>query len=263
MAPTLIFETTAEYRPGFPPLLWEAARDVLGCVTRPVYFVYRTNLSAFACEYHADVYVTTSALGSLKPYVSQSHFVDSPEMAIQAAAWNCLARLRYFEPAMEPQVPRFFPHRTHASSDNPLPSTEVVPDPALTHLVAYTTALESVLIYHMEESHEHRQALARVPQPAGANPAPQDRVIVQLQQSPPAMEALKFGLDTFCPGPAAASDLQHLRSFGIVPEGIPETLAIAARGPVDTKLHLGPAPQAPKGGNADETKTKPQESVEP
>ena len=184
MAPTLVFETTAEYRPGFPSLLWEAARDILGCDTRPVYFVYRTNLSAFVCEYHADVYVTTSALGSLKPYVSQSHFVDSPEMAIQAAAWNCLARLRYFEPAVEPQAPRFFPHRTYEGPDNPLTSTEVGLDPTLAHLVAYTTALESVLIYHMEESHEHRQTLARVPQPAGPNPVPQDRVMVQLQQSP-------------------------------------------------------------------------------
>ena len=37
------------------------------------------------------------------------------------------------------------------------------------------------------------------------------------------MEALKFGLDTFHPGPAATHDLQPLRSFGVVPEGIPET----------------------------------------
>ena len=180
MAPTLVFETTAEFRSGFPPLLWEAARDILGCANRPVYFVYRTNLSPFVCEYHADVYVATSDLGSLKPYVSQSHFVHSPEMAIQAAAWNCLARLRYFEPAMESQVPRFFPPRTYADPGKPATNTEVILDPALAHLVAYTTALESVLMYHMEESHANRHALARAPQLADTNPTPQDPVIVQL-----------------------------------------------------------------------------------
>ena len=109
MEPTLVFETTAEFRPGFPPLLWEAARDILGCVSRPVYHVYRSNLSSCVSEYHADVYVTTSALGSAAPYVIRSHFVDSPEMALQVAAWKCLAHLRYFETAMEPHVPCFFP----------------------------------------------------------------------------------------------------------------------------------------------------------
>ena len=71
MAPTLIFETTAEFRPGFPPLLWEDARDIIGCVSRPVYHVYRSNLSTCMSEYHADVYLDTSALGSTTPYVSQ------------------------------------------------------------------------------------------------------------------------------------------------------------------------------------------------
>ena len=150
MTPTLVFETTAEFRPGFPPLLWEAARNILGCVSRQVYYVYRNNLSSCVSEYHADVYVTTGALGSLKPYVSQSHFVDAPDMAIQVAAWNCLARLRYFEAAMEPHVPRFFPPRSPASSSNPALSTGVMLNPALSHLEAYTTALECILIYHME-----------------------------------------------------------------------------------------------------------------
>ena len=70
MAPTLVFETTAEFRPGFPPLLWEAARDILGCVSRPVYLVYRNNLSSCVSEYYADVLITPSALGSMAPYVS-------------------------------------------------------------------------------------------------------------------------------------------------------------------------------------------------
>ena len=115
MEPTLVFETTAEFRPGFPPLLWEAARDILGCVSRPVYHVYRSNLSSCVSEYHADVYVATSALGSATPCVIPSHFVDSPEMALQVASWKCLARLRYFEAAMEPPAPRFFPPRSLAS----------------------------------------------------------------------------------------------------------------------------------------------------
>ena len=115
MAPTLIFKTTAEFCPGFPPLLWEAARDIIGCVSRPVYHVYRSNLSSCVSEYHADVYVGTSPLASATPYVSQSHFVDSPEMALQVAAWKCLARLRYFEAVMEPPASRFFPPRSLAS----------------------------------------------------------------------------------------------------------------------------------------------------
>ena len=94
-------------------------------------------------------------------------------------------------------------------------------DPALSHLVAYTTALECVLFYHMEECHVHRQTLAQVPQPTCPHPAPQGPEAVQPQKLPPSMEALKFGLETFCPGPAATRELQHLRSFRVVPEGIP------------------------------------------
>ena len=171
MAPTLVFETTAEFRPGFPPLLWEAARDILGCVSRPVYLVYRNNLSSYVSEYYADVLITTSALGSMTPYVSRSHMVDAPEMALQVAAWKCLARLRYFETAMEPHVPRFFPPVTPANPSNPPPSTEVIPNPALSHLVAYTTALECITTYHLEECYTHRQTLAQIPQSASTNPA--------------------------------------------------------------------------------------------
>jgi len=86
METTLVFETTAEFRPGFPPLLWEATRDILGCVSRPVYRVYRSNLSSCVSEYHADVHVAPGALGSATPCVIQSHFVDSLEMALQVAA---------------------------------------------------------------------------------------------------------------------------------------------------------------------------------
>ena len=70
------------------------------------------------------------------------------------------------------------------------------------------------------------------------------------------MEALKFGLKTFCPGPAATCELQHLRSFGVVPEGIPETVAVVTGGPVDSKLRLGLPPPAPEGSKADEAPTK-------
>ena len=165
MEPTLVFETTAEFRPGFPPLLWEAARDILGCVSRPVYHVYRSNLSSCVSEYDADVYVATSALGSAAPYVIQSHFVDSPEMALQVATWKCLARLRYFEATTEPPASRSFPPRSLASPSHPMVSIEVMLNSTLSHLEAYTTALESILAYHLEECHSNRQALARVPQP--------------------------------------------------------------------------------------------------
>ena len=165
MEPTLVFETTAEFRPGFPPLLWEAARDIIGCVSRPVYRVYRSNLSSGVSEYHAEVYVAPGALGSATPCVIQSHFVDSPEMALQVAAWECLARLRYFEAATEPSASRFFPPRSLASPSHPIISIEVMLNSTLFHLEAYTTSLESILAYHLEECHTNRQALARAPRP--------------------------------------------------------------------------------------------------
>ena len=131
-------------------------------------------------------------------------------------------------------------------------SIEVMLNSTLSHLVSYTTALESILGYHLEECHSNRQALAQVPQPADNNPAPQGPVTIRLQRPPPSMESLKFGIDTFHPGPAATHDLQPLRSFGIVPEGIPETLAVVARSPQDTKLCIGPKPQDPEGNKVDE-----------
>ena len=70
------------------------------------------------------------------------------------------------------------------------------------------------------------------------------------------MEALKFGLDTFHPGPAATHNLRPLRSFGNVPEDIPETLAVVERSLVDTKLCLGPNPQASEGSKVNEAHTK-------
>ena len=70
------------------------------------------------------------------------------------------------------------------------------------------------------------------------------------------MEALRFGLATFCPGPAATQELQHLRSLGVVPEGIPETVAVVTGGPMDAKLCLGSSPPAPEGSKADEAPTQ-------
>ena len=77
------------------------------------------------------------------------------------------------------------------------------------------------------------------------------------------MEALKFGLDTFHPGPAATHDLQPLRRFGVVPEGIPGTVAVVARGLMDTKLGRGPNPQTPEGSKVNEAQTKSPPSEEP
>ena len=149
-----------------------------GCWAAP-YAVYACGSSCVS-EYHADVYVGTSALGSAMPYVSQSHFVDSPEMALQVAAWKCLTRLRYFEAAMEPPVSRFFPPRSLTSPSHPMISIEVMLNSTLSHLVAYTTALESILVYHLEECHSSRQALARVPRPTDKSPAPPAPVTSQI-----------------------------------------------------------------------------------
>ena len=108
----------------------------------------------------------------------------------------------------------FFPPRYLASPSHPMVSIEVMLNSTLSHLVAYTTALESILVYHLEECHSNRQALARVPQPPKNNAAPQGLATIKLQRPPPSMGALKFGLDTFHPGPSATPDLQPLRSFG-------------------------------------------------
>ena len=56
--------------------------------------------------------------------------------------------------------------------------------------------------------------------------------------------------------PAATHDLQPLRSFGVGPEGMPETVAVVARSLADTKLCLGPDLQAPEGSKVNEAPTK-------
>ena len=157
MASNVIMETTAEYHPGFPRLLWKAIHEVLGSSTHPRYVVYQSS-----DEYRVDVQINPCPWGTRNYPLIHGRRMPTLDQAIQVAAWECLARLRYLEPSMgASRTFLFFPSKPREDAQFLDTNLQGETDPAIHGLIGYAAAMTMFSLSVVEELNKTRCSLAR------------------------------------------------------------------------------------------------------
>ena len=157
MASNVIMETTAEYHPGFPRLLWKAIHEVLGSSTHPRYVVYQSS-----DEYRVDVQINPCPWGTRNYPLIHGRSMPTLDQAIQVAAWECLARLRHLEPSMgASRTFLFFPSRPREGAQFLDTDLQGETDPAIHGLLGYAAAMTKFSLSVVEELNKTRSSLAR------------------------------------------------------------------------------------------------------
>jgi hypothetical protein len=191
IAPILHSQTMAEDCDGFPPILSSMLTQALGCNTTPLYLVFQSEPVPHLCRFFARTHVNPGPAPDGRPMIFLGKPMPTPALAVQMAAAEAIALLRFKCPQVaEMREFRFFPAATSSSCEFSSPVEDA--DPTIACLVQFIAA-QGLLLTGIREEFEsvdrdtlrvvteaHREARQTAPQTTRSllpNPVPPSHLV--------------------------------------------------------------------------------------
>ena len=144
MSSPSIYLRTPDATPGsFVKILWDFTRSTMGSTYPPQYELFKLRLTFSTSEYWAAVHippVDSNQDPTEVSFVGKS--MPTPHMAIEAAAYEALARLRFAVPYASERGYYYFSSRAAPGEVTSFPGGWIERDPVLDNLVQYVIAQE-------------------------------------------------------------------------------------------------------------------------
>ena len=135
---------TPDANPGsFVKILWDFTRNVFGSSHPPQYELFKLRITSDSSKYWAVVHVTSADPNQEPPYVVFiGRSMPTVGMAIEAAAYEAITRLRFIVPTAIKRGYYYFPSRAAFGADATFCCERRERDPALANLIQYVMAQE-------------------------------------------------------------------------------------------------------------------------
>src|SRR3954470_2033516 len=139
-----IYLRTPDATPGsFVKILWDFTSSTMGATQPPQYELFKSRITSSTSRYWAAVHIppVNSAQDPIEvSFVGKS--MPTPQMAMEAAACEALARLRFAVPYASERGYYYFLSRAAHGGVTSFPDGRIEKDPVLANLVQYVIAQE-------------------------------------------------------------------------------------------------------------------------
>src|SRR3954466_13136350 len=139
-----IYLRTPDATPGsFVKILWDFTCSTMGATQPPQYELFKSRITSSTSRYWAAVHippVDSNQDPTEVSFVGKS--MPTPLMAIEATAYEALARLRFAVPYASERGYYYFPSRAAPGGVTSFPDGRIREDPILANLVQYVIAQE-------------------------------------------------------------------------------------------------------------------------
>jgi hypothetical protein len=135
---------TPDANPGsFVKVLWDFTRNILDSSHPPQYELFKLRITSDSSKYWAVVHVPSADPNQGPPYVVFiERSMPTVGMAIEAAAYEAITRLRFIVPTAIKRGSYYFPSRAASGVDATFCCERRERDPALANLIQYVMAQE-------------------------------------------------------------------------------------------------------------------------
>jgi hypothetical protein len=142
-SPSIHLRTPDETPGSFVKVLWDFTCSTMSSTQPPQYELLKTRITPVASKYWAVVHIPSSNPNqdpAENSFVGRS--MPTPQMAIEAAAYEAITRLRFTVPYASERGYTYFPSRAAPGVVAVFPGERFERDPVLANLVQYVIAQE-------------------------------------------------------------------------------------------------------------------------
>ena len=189
---------TPDASPGsFVKVLWDLTRNTLGSSHPPQYELFKMRITPDSSKYWAVVHIPREDLNQGPPYVVfVGRSMPTSGMAIEAAAYEAVTRLRFTVPAASERKYYYFPSRAASGAEATFRCERIERDPALANLIQYVMAQEHLTQQLMDYLHYLAVLNPHIAIGGPPWPTPEGRVLRLLPSLPPEEEECAPALGT-------------------------------------------------------------------